>query len=80
MTNVKLNWAMILAVLSGLGGAVGLIVTPIWGTHMTTQVQAVVAAVSALLVAISGYHATSVVTSTAKAKASARLSAEAPPS
>jgi hypothetical protein len=65
---IQINWATIFAVLSGLGGVVGLIVTPIWGTHLASEVQTVIVALSGLLVSISGYHATKVVSTTATAK------------
>ena len=65
---MKLNWATIIAVLTGLAGVVGAVITPIWGTHLASEVQAVIEGVSGVLVIIAGFHASSVVTTAAKAK------------
>ncbi len=70
---VNWNWATIIAVISGLAGVAGSVLTPIYGTALATSVQAVLQTISGLLVLISGYHATSVVAATAKMKASYRV-------
>jgi hypothetical protein len=66
---MKIPWATIIAVVSGLAGVAGAIVTPIWGTALAGQVQAVLEALSGILVIIAGGAATSVVHAAAKAKA-----------
>lgn len=64
----KLNWAQIIAVVSGLAGVVGSVVTPIWGAALAGEVQAVIQAVSGILVILAGGSATAVAHSTAMAK------------
>ena len=76
MTSIPWNWATVIAVISGLAGVAGTVLTPIYGSNLANSVQAVLMALSGVLVAISGYHATSVVATTAKAKAAIRLNAE----
>jgi hypothetical protein len=78
--SVTINWATVIAVVSGLAGVAGTVITPIWGTSIANSVQAVLMSVSGLLVLISGYHATAVVASTAKMKAAYKVSAQALPS
>jgi len=65
---MKINWSTVIAVFSGLAGVAGAVVTPIWGTHLAGEVQAVIEAISGVLVIIAGYHATTVLTAQAKAK------------
>ncbi len=70
------SWASVIAVVSGLAGVAGTVLTPIYGSNLANSVQATLMAISGLLVVISGYHATSVVASTAKMKASYHVAAE----
>ena len=84
MSTLKLNWPTILAVVSGLAGVAGSVLTPIYGTALATQVQVVLQAVAGLLVLIAGYHATTVTAANATARATYRLAderaaAQAPP-
>ncbi len=65
----KLPWAKILAVVSGLAGIAGAVVTPVFGSALAGEVQAVLEAVSGILVIIAGTHATSLVYVKAKLSA-----------
>ena len=69
------SWANVIAIISGLAGVAGTVLTPIYGANLANSVQATLMALSGLLITISGYHATSVVAAVAKAKAMSRLSA-----
>jgi hypothetical protein len=75
-STININWATVIAVVSGLAGVAGVIVTPIWGTAVATSTQNILLALSSVLVAISGFHATSVVASNVKAKAQAKVDVE----
>jgi hypothetical protein len=81
--NLKLNWPNVIAALSAAAGIAGTIITPIWGDKLAASVQAALMAVSGLLIAITGYHATSVVSTRVKAQEAhamaARFAAEAAP-
>ena len=70
---INFSWSMLASIVSALSGVVGSIVTPLYGSHVTASVQAVLAALSALLIVIAGYHVTSVAAANAKAKAAAKL-------
>lgn len=65
---MKLTWPTILAVVSGLAGVAGAIVTPIYGSALAGEVQGVLEGISGILVIIAGGHATSIVAASAKAK------------
>ena len=75
-STININWATVIAVVSGLAGVAGVVITPIWGQALATQVQSILLALSSVLVAISGYHATSVVATTVKAKAQVKADVE----
>jgi hypothetical protein len=66
---MKITWATVIAVVSGVAGVVGAAVTPIWGTALAGEVQAVLEAVSGILVIVAGTHATSLVYVKAKLSA-----------
>lgn len=72
-TTMNFNWTTIAAVLSALAGVAGSVITPIWGSNLATSVQAVLQAISGILVVIAGWHVTAVTASTAKAKAHLKL-------
>lgn len=72
---MKINWALVATIVAALGGVIGTVITPIYGASLTTAVQAVLQAVSALLVLIPSVHASSIVAAQAKAKASLAFAA-----
>ncbi|MDE2096446.1 MAG: hypothetical protein KGL39_04310 [Patescibacteria group bacterium] len=57
----KINLSMVASVLSALAGVVGTVLTPTLGSHLATQTAVTLQAVSGLLLAIAGWHVTSVV-------------------
>jgi hypothetical protein len=59
-STMKLNLPMIAAFLGALAGIVGTVLTPIYGTHLTGEVQGVLQALSGLLLAIPVTYATHV--------------------
>lgn len=73
---VNLNWASVVAIVSALAGVAGTIITPIWGAQLASEVQGILQGLSALLVAIPAFHASSIVASTAKAKALIKVDVE----
>ena len=68
MTSISINWAKVIAFLTALAGVAGTVLTPIYGSNLAGAVQGVILGVSGLLIAITGYHATSVVASALKLK------------
>ena len=68
-----INLPLITSILAALAGAAGTILTPLYGNGLATTVQAVIQAISALLVVIPVTHASSVAAHVAKAKADAAL-------
>jgi uncharacterized membrane protein YfcA len=70
---MQLSWANVIAVVSGLAGIAGTVITPIYGSALATQVQAVLTALSGILVIIAGGHATSVVAHAAKLREQYRM-------
>lgn len=62
------NWPTIIAVVSAIAGVTGTVLTPIIGTSLAAGVQAVLQAVSGLLVLIAGGGATLILHTTAKAR------------
>jgi hypothetical protein len=75
---VNVNLPLIVSVLHSLAGVAGAVLTPIYGSHLSTAAQGVLLAISAALIAIPGYHVASVAATSAKAKAVA-AAAPAPP-
>lgn len=71
--NIKLNLPLVASVLAAIAGIVGTTLVPILGTSLATSVQAVLQALSGVLLAIPVYHTTAVAASTAKVRAAARL-------
>jgi hypothetical protein len=65
---MKLNLSLIASIISALAGAVGTVLTPIYGSNLSAGVSTVLQSVSGLLVLIAGYHVTAVATTQAKAK------------
>ena len=57
---MKITWATVIAVVSGLAGVAGVVVTPLWGTALAGEVQAVLMAISGILVIVNGGAATTV--------------------
>ena len=55
---MKITWAQVIAVVSGLAGVAGAIVTPLYGSALAGEVKAVLEAVSGILVIVAGTHAT----------------------
>jgi hypothetical protein len=70
---VKLNWSVIGSIVAALAGVLGTILTPLYGTDLSSQIQSVLQALSALLVAIPAWHIGSVASANAKATHAARL-------
>lgn len=66
---VKLNLPAIAAVLAAVAGIAGSALTPLFGTQLAIAVQAVLQAVSGLLVVIPTYHVASVAAAQSKLKA-----------
>lgn len=60
------SWATIAAVVSAIAGVIGTILTPVLGTSLAAGVQAILQAVSGLLVLIAGGTATVAVHTTMK--------------
>jgi hypothetical protein len=69
------NWATAIAVFTALAGVAGTIITPIFGTSLANEIQAALMAISGALIAITGYHATSVVATKAKTANALKLNA-----
>lgn len=69
----KINWALLGSVVSAISGIVGTVLTPLYGTGLTTGIQNVLQAISGLLIAIGALHVTSVAATKAKAVNAARL-------
>jgi ABC-type dipeptide/oligopeptide/nickel transport system permease subunit len=78
MTGTNLNWAAIGAVIATLAGVAGTIITPIWGTHLAGEVQAVLMGLSAILIAIPTFHVASVAATKAKYNHLAKMAALRP--
>ena len=66
---IKLNWPLLGAIVASIAGVVGTILTPIYGSSLTTQIQAVLQALSALLIAIPTWHVASTAATTSKMSA-----------
>ena len=62
----NINWATVAAITSAIAGVVGTIITPIWGSHLSGEIEGVLQGISALLIAIPGWHVASVAASKAK--------------
>ena len=71
-TTKKFNWALLGAILTGLAGAAGTVLTPIYGTNLATNVQDILQAFSGLFAALGGGGAVVVAVGGAKALAVAR--------
>jgi hypothetical protein len=67
-TSLKADMPTILAVLSGLSGIAGVVCGALDAGSLTQPVQFAITAIGGLLVAITGYHATSVTAATAKVR------------
>jgi hypothetical protein len=68
MTKININLPLVVSVLHSLAGVAGAVLTPVYGSQLSTASQGLLLAISALLVAIPGYHVASVAAATAKAK------------
>ena len=77
MTKVTLNWALLGSLVAALAGVVGSIVTPIYGSELSSSIENVLQALSGLLVLIPTLHMSSVAASNAKLRAQYRINAEA---
>lgn len=75
---VNINWATLGAIAAALAGIAGTILTPIYGSGLSGEVQAVLQGLSALLIAIPGWHITSVAASKAKYNHLAKMAALRP--
>lgn len=71
---MTINLSLVASILSALAGVAGTVLTPIYGSNLSSAVGAVLQALSGLLVAIAAYHVTSVATTQAKAKIAAQSS------
>ncbi len=74
---MKLNLPLIAAVVAALAGVVGSTLVPLLGTQLAISIQAILQALSALLIAIPTYHVSSVAAAQSKLKA-ARFNAAGP--
>lgn len=66
MKTVTINWAFIGSIVAAIAGIVGTILTPIYGSGLSTTVEAVLMGISGLLILIPTYHAGSVASYTSK--------------
>lgn len=73
MKTVTINWALIGSIVAAAAGVVGSILTPIYGTSLSTSVQAVLMAVSGLLVLIPTFHVGAVASYNSKLRYAASL-------
>lgn len=73
MHTTPINWALWGALATALAGMAGSIITPIYGSGLATGVQVALQILSGFLVAIPGFHVSSVAASNAKASHLARL-------
>lgn len=74
-TNSKINWVLLGSIVTTISGFVGTVLTPIYGSALTSNVQGILQAVSGLLAAIGAFHVTSVAAANAKATHAVRLAA-----
>lgn len=51
-----IDWASIAATLAAIAGVIGTILTPLLGSQLSTAVEAVIEAISGVLVVIPSYH------------------------
>jgi len=73
---VTFNWQTVTALVAALAGVAGTIITPIWGTQLASEIQGILQGLSALLIAIPAFHATSIVASTTIYRAKAKVDVE----
>ena len=66
---MKITWATVIAVVSGLAGLAGAVITPVFGAALAGEVKAVLEAISGILVIVAGTSATSLVYVKAKLSA-----------
>ncbi len=64
----KVNWAGVIAVLTGLAGIAGSVITPIFGQQLASETANILQGLSAVLLVITGYHAQALAVAKAKAK------------
>jgi hypothetical protein len=70
---LNINWALFASVVSALAGAVGVVITPIYGATLANNLGDILTSLAGLLAAIGAFHVTSVVAASAKAKALYKL-------
>ena len=75
---VNINWATLGAIASALAGIAGSVITPIYGTGLATTIVGVLMGLSAILIAIPGWHIASVAATKAKYNHLAQMAALRP--
>lgn len=80
MNPATINWSGIGTALAAIAGAVGVVVSAIWGADAGSNVQKILLGVSGVLLAIPTWHVASVAAAKAKFNHLARMAALAPPS
>jgi len=74
---ITLNWPVIASVIAALAGAVGTILTPLYGSSLSTAVQAVLQALSGLLLVLPVHQAAATAAARSKATYADHLSRDA---
>jgi len=77
MKTVTINWALIGSIVAAVAGVVGSVLTPIYGKNLSGSVEAVLQAVSGLLVLIPTWHVGSTAAYTAKMRLSNTVATQA---
>jgi hypothetical protein len=72
---MKINLPLLAEICGALAGVAGSVLTPLYGQGLTTDVQGVLQALAALLVAIPVTHAGTIVVHAAKLKNAAKIAA-----
>ena len=75
-TTIKWNWPLLASILTAFAGVAGTVLTPVYGTNLSGQVQAILMAISGLLLAIPTTHAASAALTRSNAKWTASFARE----
>ena len=75
-TTIKWNWPLLASILTALAGVAGTVLTPIYGSTLSGQVQNILMAISALLLAIPAAHAASAALTRSNMRFSAQFARE----
>jgi hypothetical protein len=72
---INFNWPLVGSVLSALAGIAGTVLTPTLGANLSSNIQAVLLAVSGLLLAIPAHQAAMTASHRSQTKYAAKLAA-----